>query len=204
MLRSGIIGLAVMFCMPSLAQYNIKRLLEQGQQSFSQGYYVASMQIGMRIVGLKPDMYEAWYMMANSKYNLDDFKGAANDSRRALLLQPYIPDIYDLYAMACIKVGNYDSAIEAYTKALALDKDNKTYLFNRAYCYFENGQRKDAERELLAITDRWKNFTQAITLLDDIKHNKTPQKKIKSVLNIFVPTLKITPNLHSLPLLPLK
>lgn len=99
MLRSGIIGLVVMFCMPSLAQYNIKRLLEQGQQSFSQGYYVASMQIGMRIVGLKPDMYEAWYMMAKSKYNLDDFKGAANDSRRALLLQPYIPEIYDLYAM---------------------------------------------------------------------------------------------------------
>lgn len=56
-----------LFSLSSSAQYNIKKLLEEGKQQLDQGYYVTSMQIGMRIVSLKPQLYEAWYMMAKAK-----------------------------------------------------------------------------------------------------------------------------------------
>lgn len=197
MLRSGIIVLMFLFSLSSSAQYNIKKLLEEGKQQLNQGYYVTSMQIGMRIVSLKPQLYEAWYMMAKAKYHLEDFKGAEEDSKQALKLQPYIADIYDLYAMTCIKEEKYDSAIVAYTKALVLDKTNRDYLFNRAFCYYQIGKNAEAKRELSKIIMRWKNFSEAKDLLDDINNNRLPKKKKEYHQKIFLPFIKSAPNLNS-------
>ncbi len=197
MQRYGIMTLIFLFSLPISAQYNIKKLLEEGRQQLDQGYYVSSMQIGMRIVSLKPQLYEAWYMLAKSKYHLEDFKGAEEDSKQALTLQPYIADIYDLYAMACIKEEKYDSASVAYTKALAIDKDNRDYLFNRSYCYYQMGRIVDAKRELLKIISRWENFTEAKTLLDDIDHNRKPIKRNNNSFKILLPIVKPTTNLNS-------
>ena len=44
--------------------------------------------------------------MALSKYHLEDYKGAYEDCEKALELQPYIADIYDLYGLICIHEEN--------------------------------------------------------------------------------------------------
>ena len=113
MLRGVVVSLLCLLALPSAAQYNIKKMMEEGRRTLDQGYYVTSMQIFSRIVGLKPNHYEAWYLMALSKYRLEDYKGADDDCRRALNLQPYIADIYELYGMTNIRLERYDSAVTA-------------------------------------------------------------------------------------------
>ena len=100
MLRGFVVSLLCLLALPSAAQYNVKKMMEEGRRTLDQGYYVTSMQIFSRIVALKPNLYEAWYLMALSKYHLEDYKGAGDDCRRALTLQPYIADIYELYGMS--------------------------------------------------------------------------------------------------------
>ena len=63
------------------------------------------------------------------KYHLEDYKGAANDCRQALVLQPYIADIYELYGMTNIRLERYDSAVVAYTHAIDINTDNRDYWF---------------------------------------------------------------------------
>ena len=107
--------------------------MEEGRRSLDVGYYVVSMQIFQRVVSLKPNMYEAWYLSGLSKYHLEDYEGAIADCSQAIRLNPYIHDIFDLRAMSRIKEADYDSAAVDFTRAIEMDKDNRDYWFNRAY-----------------------------------------------------------------------
>ena len=178
MLRWLVFFLLTTFTLPSSAQYNIKRLMEEGRRTIDAGFYVTSLQIFDRIVALKPNLYEAWYLMALSKYHLEDYKGANSDCQSALALQPYIADIFDLYAMTCIREEKFDSAIVAYTKALDINQDNREYWFNRAYCFYMNNNSKEALLQLDYINKRWNDFDAAINLEKEIKLGRKPQRKI--------------------------
>lgn len=190
MLRGVVVSLLCLLALPSAAQYNIKKMMEEGRRTLDQGYYVTSMQIFSRIVGLKPNLYEAWYLMALSKYRLEDYKGADDDCRRALNLQPYIADIYELYGMTNIRLERYDSAVTAYTHAIDIMPDNRDYWFNRAYCLYQIGDSKTALQQLAYILKRWKSFDAAAQLRSDILAGRKPKQQ---------PVKSNTPSIYQLP-----
>lgn len=175
--------------MPVSAQYNIKKLMEEGRRSLDQGYYVVSLEIFSRIVALKPQLYEAWYLMALSKYHLEDYKGADTDCSKALVLQPYISDLYELYGMTCIREEKYDSAIIAYTRALEINPDNRECWFNRAYCLYMNGNNKEAQKQLDYIIKRWNNFGEAIMLRKEISSGIRPHNHLSPTPHFELPRL---------------
>lgn len=177
MFRFFVIFIFALFASPSSAQYNIKRLMEEGRNSLSNGYYISSLDIFQRIVALKPNLYEAWYLMALSKYHLEDYKGAYEDCEKALELQPYIADIYDLYGLICIHEEKYDKAADAYTKAIEINNDNREFWFNRAYSLYMKGCPKEALQQLSSVLKRWPDLSVAQALWNDIKLGKKPIKK---------------------------
>ena len=177
MFRSLVISIFILFASPSSAQYNIKRLMEEGRSSLNNGYYIISLDIFRRIVALKPNLYEAWYLMALSKYHLEDYKGAYEDCQKALELQPYIADIYDLYGLICIHEEKYDNAVDAYTKAIKINSDNQELWFNRVYCLYMKGSLREASLQLSSILKRWPDLSVAQTLLNDIKSGRKPIRK---------------------------
>ena len=175
MVRGIVVALLCLLAMPSAAQYNIRKMMEEGRRTLDQGYYVTSLQLFSRIVALKPNLYEAWYLMALAKYHLEDYKGSDGDCRRALALQPYIAEIYDLYGMVSIREGHYDSAVVAYTHALDICSDNRDYWFNRAYSLYQAGDRQVALRQLDYILRRWRSFDTAALLRADILAGRRPR-----------------------------
>lgn len=177
MFRSLVISIFILFASPSSAQYNIKRLMEEGRSSLNNGYYIISLDIFRRIVALKPNLYEAWYLMALSKYHLEDYKGAYEDCQKALELQPYIADIYDLYGLICIHEEKYDNAVDAYTKAIKINSDNQELWFNRAYSLYMKESLREASLQLSSILKRWPDLSVAQTLLNDIKSGRKPIRK---------------------------
>ena len=177
MFRSLVISIFILFASPSSAQYNIKRLMEEGRSSLNNGYYIISLDIFRRIVALKPNLYEAWYLMALSKYHLEDYRGAYEDCQKALELQPYIADIYDLYGLICIHEEKYDNAVDAYTKAIKINSDNQELWFNRAYSLYMKGSLREASLQLSSILKRWPDLSVAQTLLNDIKSGRKPIRK---------------------------
>ena len=48
MLRGVVVSLLCLLALPSAAQYNIKKMMEEGRRTLDQGYYVTSMQIFSR------------------------------------------------------------------------------------------------------------------------------------------------------------
>ena len=177
MLRAILVSLLCLLALPSAAQYNIRKMMEEGRRTLDQGYYVTSMQIFSRIVALKPNLYEAWYLMALSKYHLEDYKGAGDDCRRALSLQPYVADIYELYGMSSIRMEHYDSAIVAFACAIDITPANRDYWFNLAYCLYQVGDSQTALRHLDYILWRWRSFDAATQLRADILAGRKPRQQ---------------------------
>ena len=160
--------------LPLSAQYNVKRLMEEGRRQLDMGYYVVAMQVFERIAAMKPHQSEAWYLSALCKYRLEDFKGAAEDGSRALALQPYIPDLFDLHAMASMRLERYDSAAIDYTRALEIDNANRDYWSNRAYAIYMGGDSVVARQQIDYILRRWPEFQQAQWLRSMIDRGVRP------------------------------
>lgn len=151
--------------------------MEEGRHTLDMGYYLVSMEMFNRVASLKPNNYEAWFLMGKSKFHLEDYEGAEQDCTRAILLNPYIKDIYELRAMCRIRMEKFDSAAVDYTSAIELDKDNRDFWFNRAYCYYRGGQRDIALQQLDYIVGRWSDFSEARKLLRELKSGKQPSPK---------------------------
>lgn len=155
----------------------MRKLMEEGRRTLDMGYYVQSMTIFQRIVGLKPNAYEAWYLSGLSKYHLDDFKGAVDDCNKAIDLNPYIADIYDLRAMSRMAIEQYDSAAVDYTSALDIDAGNRDYWFNRAYCFYMCNEPDIARQQLDYIFKRWGDFSEASELRRALDSGRKPNRK---------------------------
>lgn len=155
------------------AQYNVRAIMEEGRETLDKGYYLVSMEIFSRIIFLKPEMYEPWYLRGKSKYYLDDFDGAVSDCREAIRLNPYIADIYDLRAMSYIRMERFDSAAVDFTHAIDIMPDNREYWYNRAFCYYRGGQTKLAMEQLDYILGRWPQFREAANLQRDIRSGRS-------------------------------
>lgn len=177
--RTAITVVLLVLCLPLFAQYNIKKLMDEGRSSLDNGYYVVAMQIFQRVVGLRPDKNEAWYLSGVSKYHLDDYKGAESDCTRAIDLNPFFVDYFELRAMSRLREEKYDSAVTDFTRAIEMNPDNKDYWYNRAYCYAQVNAYDIAKRQLEYILKRWPNFTSAINLRQTILSTERLYKRKK-------------------------
>ena len=177
--RTAILVVLLVMCLPSFAQYNITKLMDEGRSSLSNGYYVVALQIFQRVVGLRPDKNEAWYLSGVSKYHLDDYKGAEDDCTKAIDLNPFFVDYFELRAMSRLREEKYDSAIVDFTRALEMNPDNKDYWFNRAYCYSQLNAYDVVNQQLDYILKRWPNFTAAVNLRQTIRNTERLYKSRK-------------------------
>lgn len=153
--------------------------MDEGRSSLSNGYYVVALQIFQRVVGLRPDKNEAWYLSGVSKYHLDDYKGAEDDCTKAIDLNPFFVDYFELRAMSRLREEKYDSAIVDFTRALEMNPDNKDYWFNRAYCYSQLNAYDVVNQQLDYILKRWPNFTAAVNLRQTIRNTEHLYKSRK-------------------------
>lgn len=168
MLRYIVVSLLLFITLTLSAQYNIPKLMQDGKLLLDKGNYVTALQIFQRITSLKPNIYKAWYSMALAKYHLEDYKGSLNDCTKALELQPYIAEIYELYGMLSIKDKSFDNAIKAYTKAIKINPKNRDYWFNRAYSFYMINKFTEALNDINYIFKHWKSFKEAQYLRSDI------------------------------------
>ena len=94
MFRRLLTAILLVVALPVCAQYNIKKVMEEGRRTLDMGYYLVSMDLFNKVVALKPGNYEAWFLLGKSKFHLEDYEGAESDCGRAIALNPYITDIY--------------------------------------------------------------------------------------------------------------
>ena len=85
------------------AQYNVDRLIMNGEVALHYDDYVLSIQYFNKVLALKPYLWLPWYDRAVAKFYLDDYIGSESDASKAIDLNPYIEQIFDFRAISRIR-----------------------------------------------------------------------------------------------------
>ena len=72
------------------AQYNVDRLITNGEVALHYDDYVLSIQYFNKVLALKPYLWLPWYDRSVAKFYLDDYIGSESDASKAIGLNPYI------------------------------------------------------------------------------------------------------------------
>ena len=116
------------------AQYNVDRLIMNGEVALHYDDYVLSIQYFNKVLALKPYLWLPWYDRAVAKFYLDDYIGSQSDASKAIDLNPYIEQIFDLRAISRIRQEKYQDAVSDYDRAIRLNPSVSSFWVNRAIC----------------------------------------------------------------------
>ena len=70
------------------------------------------------------DSAEARFLMGTTKFMVNDLTGAVIDLKKAVDLNPDLPDVYSYYGMALLSTGDPTSARAVFEKQLTIDPNN--------------------------------------------------------------------------------
>ncbi len=104
-MKSKIIStlIALMALLPAHAQYNVDRLITSGEVALHYEDYVLSIQYFNKVLALKPYLWLPWYDRSLATYYLDDYVGSEQDATKAIELNPYIEQLFDLRGITRIR-----------------------------------------------------------------------------------------------------
>ena len=114
--------------------------------------YVLAIQYFNQMIVAQPDYAKPYLWRGLAKYYLDDFAGAEADETAALERNPFLPDAWEIRAVARLNLGRSAEAADDYLRALQLKPHNKPMLLNRALALEESKQFDAADsvyRELM-------------------------------------------------------
>lgn len=160
--------LLVFFPFYAHAQYNVDRLIMNGEVALHYEDYVLSIQYFNKVLALKPYLWLPWYDRAVAKYYLDDYIGTESDASKAIDLNPYIEQIFDLRAISRIRQEKYKEAIADYNKAIHLNPSVSSFWVNRAICRINVQDYDQALLDADTIIKRWSKIATAYSLKAEI------------------------------------
>lgn len=119
-----------------------------------------------KAIELKPDLYEAYTLMAMVKLQFDDYNGAIEDCDVAITHDAADGRTYGTRGSANFCLGNFTQALDDYTKCLSVaNNENKAYLNHIIYC-----QRAFAYNELGKYQAAIKDCNKAIKMYSDYSY----------------------------------
>lgn len=187
--RNRIIGLKrhalffLLFCLfaflpfKARAQYNVDRLIMNGEVALHYEDYVLSIQYFNKVLALKPYLWLPWYDRAVAKFYLDDYIGSEGDASKAIDLNPYIEQIFDLRAISRIRQEKYNDAIADYDRAIRLNPSVPGFWVNRAICRINVQDYDQALLDADTIIKRWSKIATAYSLKAEIYLEKKDTTK---------------------------
>jgi len=119
----------------SRAQYNIGKLLLDGQKFYETEKYTDALEVYSLIIKYKPEMFDGYFMRGVVKYNLQDYRGAILDFSKASEINPFSPDSYSNRGLSKQAIGNIDGALQDYNKAIEIDPSGTRYYLSRGIVF---------------------------------------------------------------------
>lgn len=113
-------------------QLNTDHTLQVGRNALYFSDYLLSIQYFNQVIDAKPYLAEPYFLRAVAKYNLEDFAGAEADARKAIEINPFLPNAWEVRGVASQCLGNHVAAIGYYDRALEQLPHNRELLFNKA------------------------------------------------------------------------
>jgi len=109
-----------------------------------------------------PDDVEAYWLRADTRTILRDFKGAIDDYTQAIRLSSNDASLYAARGFTQSQLGNHAAAIKDLTAAIALNPITPLNYEWRAHAYQQSGDQKNAQKDFALARQLDEKLTNAI------------------------------------------
>lgn len=123
---------------------------------------------------------------ADRAFLIENYKVSYEYCLSAINYYQHYPYAYYLIGENCIKTNQYDSAIQAYYKALEYNNKNKQVLYKLAFCLAKESHLPNAINCLNRIIEQDNNFILALQLLGKIYYDSGENEKSKEIFEKLV------------------
>jgi tetratricopeptide (TPR) repeat protein len=144
-----------LFALSLTAQVNTDRVMAIGRNALYFDDFILSIQYFNQVIRFKPWLAEPYFYRAVAKLQLDDFKGAEDDSNLCLERNPFMSQAYFARGIARQNMEMYDLAVQDYTRGLELRPYDRSMLSNKAIAYI---QKKDYSNAEIALEELIKAY----------------------------------------------
>lgn len=120
-----LVFLAIILSQICFAQLNINSFIFRGKNDISNQQYSSAINNFNKIIKVKPELVEPYFLRGIAKYNLGDFRGADSDFTKVIELNPFFADAYHYKGVTKNMLNDYSSAIENYNKAIEYAPNNE-------------------------------------------------------------------------------
>lgn len=121
MFRKSFLLLLFLLPLTSRAQVNHRAFIQQARFELSEERFTDALRSLNTAIGVRPDLFEPWFLRGVAKYNLGDFSGAESDFSEALRLHPLHIRSFHYRGLTRLRLANYYDALYDFRKALELD-----------------------------------------------------------------------------------
>lgn len=121
MFRKSFLLLIFLLPLISRAQVNHRAFIQQARFELSEERFTDALRSLNTAIGVRPDLFEPWFLRGVAKYNLGDFSGAESDFSEALRLHPLHIRSFHYRGLTRLRMANYYDALYDFRKALELD-----------------------------------------------------------------------------------
>lgn len=158
----------LMASVASRAQINTDRMMMVGRNALYFEDYVLSIQYFNQVINAKPYLSDPYFYRAVAKLSLEDFPGAENDCGRAISINPYVVNSYQVRGLARVYQQKYRLAIEDYLTALKWDPESASIRHNLILCYMQEDMTDEAMLQIDTLLAQNPRYTAGMSMRSHI------------------------------------
>lgn len=140
-------------------QINTTQVVVSGREALENNDYMKAIQYFNLAIQSKPEQAQPYLYRSIVRFVLEDYLGAERDVTRAIELNPFLNEVYEVRGAILQKLGRNEAAISDYEKALEVLPQNKYILNNLAALYHEVGEDSKSNQTFNELFDAYPNFT---------------------------------------------
>lgn len=134
-MRSLLVILLVMLCLPAFSQED-KKLIREGNKQYNNGNYIEAEKQYRQALEKKKDSYKAMYNLGDAYYKQGKYQEAANQFEMLSTKKTSrdtLAKVYHNLGNSLLKQKEYEKSIKAYKNALKNNPNDEDTRYNLAY-----------------------------------------------------------------------
>jgi tetratricopeptide (TPR) repeat protein len=138
MKKFTIIIILIFLSLAAFSQLNIKHYLGAGRYAIFKKDYTEAIYRFSRIIEVKPNYAEAYFLRGIAKYSLGDYMGAREDLTQAIQINPFYATAYHYRGLTKEQLNDFHDAIADFEQALQMDPTEPMVYVHRGLTYLMN------------------------------------------------------------------
>lgn len=147
MFRTIVFSFILLSSLSVFSQLNIKHFLGTGRYAIFKQEYTEAIDRFSKVIEVKPEYAEAYFLRGIAKYSLGDYLGAREDYTAAIRINPFYAQAYHYRGLTKEQLNDFNDALSDFEQSLQINPTESMVYIHRGLTYLMNDKYTEARND---------------------------------------------------------